>query len=358
MSNRITIKTEYKIDPQLWNDFVNCAEGGTFFSFIDYYEIIKADIFIVSAYNMNNELVGGIICRIREASFPFNLLSKSLWIESGILINAHEGESGLNIKNNLIANIEIEARKLNCISINFNHWCREKDPAVFTNNNYLAIDNPTFVLDLNGEEKEIFSLLSKGHKSAVKKAIQNNVDIQFHREYNSDLIDKFYLLYKSTQERAIAQNANTSMTLRSKEFFNKILNSPGLPIYLVCAYYSDELAAAAVLVEKGDTMIYFIGASEIELNRKYSASNLLLWKSAMWAKEKGIKKFDFGGVPFNPSIDNPAYGVYSFKKNFGGELINYYSGEKILSPGRAKIFSYIMKNRRLVRTVLKIIKKN
>jgi lipid II:glycine glycyltransferase (peptidoglycan interpeptide bridge formation enzyme) len=50
-------------------------------------------------------------------------------------------------------------------------------------------------------------------------------------------------------------------------------------------------------------------------------------------------------------IENPVYGVYCFKKDFGGKLVTYLLGEKILLSGRAKIFKYIMQNRKIVRTV-------
>jgi lipid II:glycine glycyltransferase (peptidoglycan interpeptide bridge formation enzyme) len=77
----------------------------------------------------------------------------------------------------------------------------------------------------------------------------------------------------------------------------------------------------------------------------------------LWAKDKGIKYFDFGGVPYYPSPGSPAFGVYKFKKNFGGELESYFKGQKILSPVRAGIFNTLMQKGRFSRFVIKLSNK-
>ena len=47
---------------------------------------------------------------------------------------------------------------------------------------------------------------------------------------------------------------------------------------------------------------------------------------------QGVKFMDLGGVPVKPDITHPSYGVYAFKRSFGGEYkeydamsVNYYS---------------------------------
>ena len=50
-----------------------------------------------------------------------------------------------------------------------------------------------------------------------------------------------------------------------------------------------------------------------------------MWEAIRWAKGAGFHTFDFWGVPRNPAPDNPLYGVYNFKKGFGGEMVEFAS---------------------------------
>lgn len=57
-----------------------------------------------------------------------------------------------------------------------------------------------------------------------------------------------------------------------------------------------------------------------------NANRLLVWKSIEWAKNAGIKTFDFGG--YSPET-HPT--IASFKKSFGGVVTPYYTYTKIYS---------------------------
>jgi len=63
-----------------------------------------------------------------------------------------------------------------------------------------------------------------------------------------------------------------------------------------------------------------------------------------WAKREGCTLYDFRGtaVDYPPDPKNPNYGVYSFKKNFGPELViltGYY--DLVLRRFYYKLFRFI-----------------
>lgn len=354
MDNEIIIKIEKQVDSKTWTDFVNDSVGSTFFSYSEYYTAQEAIVFYVVAYDKNNKIIGGIIGRIRGATFPGNIFSKSVWVESGIITRKFSSEDIRLLKIELLKALEMEAKNRKCIIIKFNHWCREEDQFVFNNNNIFIINNPTLINDLYKSENEMFSQLSKGHRATVKKAQKADFLLNISDRIETNELDDFYRLYESTQKRAINNHTNSSMTLRAKKTIQNLLESDSLACKIVTAYIEGELASALFLVEKAETVYYFLGASNLELNRKYGASNLVIWFSMLWAKNNGKQYFDFGGIPDTPPVDHPAYGVYKFKKNFGGQLINYLSGEKILSPLRAKIFNRIINNRKIIRLIFNI----
>ena len=67
-------------------------------------------------------------------------------------------------------------------------------------------------------------------------------------------------------------------------------------------------------------------------------NSLLQWRMIQWAVEKGCRIYDFRGVSGDLSPDNPLYGLYQFKKGFGGEFTEFI-GEMDLILNRPVAFA-------------------
>ena len=349
----INIKVEKSIARKRWDDFLDRISSYNLFSCIEYYELVKAEIFFVIAYNEENTIVGGIICRIRGGVFPYSIFSKSLWIESGLLVINSNPDIEKHLKMELIKSVEKEARNQKCILIKFNHWCMEKNPEIFLSNNFDIIFNSTFISDLTLSQDELYSKLDRNIKAAIKKAKKGQLKFNIAKADELCIIHDFYNIYKFTQKRAINYHKNISMTLKPFNLIKGLLQLEKLNSYVVYTEFDDKIAAGIILVKNGDTLIGYIAASDIELNRKFGASSLLFWESMLWAKKQGFKYFDFGGIPNNQDADDPAYGVYRFKKNFGGHLTQYSSGQKFLSPFKGVILNHVLSLNAVIRFLMK-----
>src|SRR5690606_32467591 len=77
--------------------------------------------------------------------------------------------------------------------------------------------------------------------------------------------------------------------------------------------------AAMFLVISAKRGTYLYGASASE-NRNYMATYALQWRAMEMAKERGCTEYDFFGTAPNPDPSHPMYGLYRFKKGFGGKL--------------------------------------
>ena len=62
-------------------------------------------------------------------------------------------------------------------------------------------------------------------------------------------------------------------------------------------------------------------------------NDILIWETLRWACANGYKVFDYVGAG-NP---NKPYGVREFKKQMGGELVDYGRYEKVYHPLKMKI---------------------
>ena len=84
-------------------------------------------------------------------------------------------------------------------------------------------------------------------------------------------------------------------------------------------------------------------------NKQYSCSAFIIWKAICYFNEQGLDIFDMGGVPVKPTKDHPAYGVYAFKRSFGGEYQEFKAGDIIISSFKYKILEFILSQRKILR---------
>ncbi len=56
-------------------------------------------------------------------------------------------------------------------------------------------------------------------------------------------------------------------------------------------------------------------------HREKMPNHLLHWEAIRWAKEQGCEAYDFVGAPNELDESDSMWGVYRFKKGFGGELV-------------------------------------
>jgi len=107
---------------------------------------------------------------------------------------------------------------------------------------------------------------------------------------------------------------------------------------LLSAYFKGKYIAGGVFVENRDNIRAWSLAS-VRLNGLDGktreivgyANRIIIWEAMMHAKEKGIKKFDLGGI--NPeSSKKEEQTLAEFKEAYGGERVKAYYYHKIYSP--------------------------
>ena len=140
------------------------------------------------------------------------------------------------------------------------------------------------------------------------------------------------------------------MQVKSITFLIELFRSLRSKAYLGIAYTpEDKPASYAIMLVTKNKMVYYRGGSDHSFNRIYAASNVLIQKFIEFAAGNNIELFDMGGFPVYPSNSHPAYGVYRFKKSFGGELKIYYSGHKVISSIKYWLFENVLSNKQLIK---------
>ena len=341
-----------KINTIEWDKLLDQSNETTFFSSYHYMDLNNDKKVYFELRSKSDKLIGGIIARVR-GDFPIiENVARSLWVESAICLDNDVLEQG-RYKLYLLEVLIKYAVSNHFCQVVFNHWSRETLDFTTFDSRINSQKTATFLIDLSLSEDKIFSGFSKGHKSSIKKAIKvENISIFVDEKLK--YLNEYYFLYKQTQQRAIKADKKSSMTLHSKEYLERLLRLDGASLHL--ALLNNEVVSGAIIVENTNCAIYYLGASDIDLNRKYSSSNLLQWEIIKWAKNKGIRFYDFGGSPVNPSDTHPAFGVYRFKKSFGGEYKEYNAPIIIISKVKYWIVTNVIDNRKILRLIKKVLK--
>ncbi len=91
---------------------------------------------------------------------------------------------------------------------------------------------------------------------------------------------------------------------------------------LFLARYEGEAIAGTLALIFGKKCWYIYGASS-NRHRNLMPNHALQWEMIKWAKSQGCILYDFRAVPCEPHDGHPLWGLYRFKKGFGGQLFRF-----------------------------------
>lgn len=289
----------------------------------------------------NDEIIGAWVGTIR-GNVPFaRIITKSVYFDSyPIFVNEYKEEKYRSI---LIEHVKQHALQDNVIMLNLTHWVRN-----YTNILDFQEKNATFLTELNTTEDLLWKQVESKQRNCIRKGEKSGVEFEVCKGMESlKYLDAFQKLRMLTQQHAIGKNNRASMLLKSNDFFKQLFLLPTTTLFV--GKVQDEIATVALMLQSGQTVYYYSGGSDYDLNRKYCCSAFVMWKAICHFNSIGVHFFDMGGVPVNPDREHPAYGVYAFKRSFGGEYQEFDGGKMIIAPLRYKLLQFLLSQRKLLR---------
>lgn len=175
---------------------------------------------------------------------------------------------------------------------------------------------PRFVFRLNIEgktEEEIMAGFDSKTRYNVRLASRKGVVC---KNAGAEGLDDFQALMEETGRR-------DGFVVRGRAYFASMLENLGEHARLYMCYLPDGTPiSGALAIWYGDKVWYLYGASSSQ-HREFMPNYLMQWEMIRWAVEKGCRIYDFRGVSGDLSPDNPLYGLYRFKKGFGGDFVEF-----------------------------------
>ena len=197
----------------------------------------------------------------------------------------------------------------------------------------------TFVVDLAQDEATLLGRMD-GAARKIRKAEREGVTVT---EASSPAdIDAYCGLSSETSARVRTRTAYTDFP---PQFFHAIyreLAPSGIARFYI-AWYKDQPLAGCLFLCSPTTMLYYLGGSrrDREMTAK-QAPAAVFWHAICQAKRLGMSRFDLGGCTPTTDEADPRYGVYMFKKRWGGELEVFYNLGVVLSPAAVSFQDRVM----------------
>jgi peptidoglycan pentaglycine glycine transferase (the first glycine) len=190
------------------------------------------------------------------------------------------------------------------------HWLAIYHRYGFRSNPIAVHGRRSWVLDIRPSMEQLLSAFKMTWRQNVRSAERKGVVIR-EAESDADFIT-YYQLLKLTSER-------DAFFIHSADYHREILRhfaSKGDAI-LYLAEYEGEAIAAKMLIRFGDWCWDMFGASA-NSKRNLKPTYLLQYSCIQWAKAQGCSYFDFRTIPEILQPGEEMWGVYEYKRGFGG----------------------------------------
>ena len=205
------------------------------------------------------------------------------------------------------------------------HWIAAYHALGFRTNPYPLHPRRSWVLDIRPDIEQLLANFKTTWRQNIRIAERKGVVV---REAQSDAdFDTYYSLMEITSKR-------DNFLLLSKDYHKEILRQFAAKndavVYL--AEHEGEPIAAKMLIRFGDWCWDLYGASSNN-KRNLKPSYLLQYRCFQWAKMRGCSYFDFRAIPEVLEPGEEMWGVYEFKKGFGGfSRLNIPTQDYVVRP--------------------------
>jgi peptidoglycan pentaglycine glycine transferase (the first glycine) len=187
-------------------------------------------------------------------------------------------------------------------------------------------------LAIQDGEDQVLSRLGSKTRTKIRHAPKRGVTVE--RGSDRD-IESFYRLLMNT-------GTKKRIPIRNLQYFHTLyalLDKSGMGA-LFLARYEGAPIAAGLTGRFGDV------ATLLYLSNDYSSQRAgwaLQWEMIRWSIAQGCRTYDFGGTGtgYPPNERDKGYGVYQFKRSFGGAIVTWVGyADYVFKPASYRTFRF------------------
>ncbi len=175
------------------------------------------------------------------------------------------------------------------------------------------------LVDLQEDEEQILARMKSKTRYNIRLSGRKGITV---RQGNEKDLANLFQMYANTSVRGDFTIRNEDYYLSLWRTFLSEKSQPDIdPIAQpLIAEYDGKPVAGAVIFRFGGRAWYLHGMSLPEHSEKM-APHLIQWEAIRWAKSQGCKVYDMWGAPEVFEESDSMWGVYRFKRGYGGEVV-------------------------------------
>jgi lipid II:glycine glycyltransferase (peptidoglycan interpeptide bridge formation enzyme) len=311
------MKAQIITDRKLWNDFVEKSIHCNLTQTYEWGELmqeLQTEPLHIGVMNEEGQLCAAILILISKLPL---MRTPYFYAPRGPVIDDPTSPAMTVLLNF----VKAEARKCGACMLKIEpdapdgdtQWLTSLQTRGFRPNPYAHHLRREWVLDVRPSEQELLAKMHKKTRQYIRTSSRTGVTIRPGTV--KDDIDTFYEIYIQTAERS-------NFGILPKTFYARMIELYGENAAFFIAEYEGKPIAAAIILRHGEWCWNMYEAAS-EQSRELRINYLLQWQRILWAKAQGCRYFNSRGIPDKLEEDQELYGVYNFKRGFGGFDIRY-----------------------------------
>lgn len=171
----------------------------------------------------------------------------------------------------------------------------------------------TYINDLSQSEEALFSKVRKTYRNNIRRAMKAGVQIKSGIEY----LDASYQLIAETLKRSDAD------VIKGYDDFKRSVLGLGENVKIFIAEHEGVIQGCLVSPFSNYCAFNWYCGSQPE--PVLGSMHLLHWEAMLQFRAMDVKRFNFQGVRINPEAGSKQEGISTYKKGFGGEMVQGYA---------------------------------
>ena len=188
----------------------------------------------------------------------------------------------------------------------------------------------TILLDLTRSPDELLAAMKSKWRYNVRLAGRKGLTVR--RGTSADLP----LLYEMYAETA----ARDGFIIRTEEYYRdawgtfieagwaqpliaEVEREPVAMVLIFCFPSTPLRTDPSTSLRPGAGRAWYMYGASRSVHREKMPNHLLQWEAIRWAQEQGCTVYDMWGAPDVLDESDPLWGVYRFKRGFGGEFVRH-----------------------------------
>lgn len=201
------------------------------------------------------------------------------------------------------------------------------------------------------------------YKTMQETASRENISIyskkyylNFYKDLHKDDHSDIYIVYLNKKKTSLILEKNLADLNKSienltsenkkKELENQV-NKVKKLLDEINEVKEDKIPLSSIITAKYGDKVWTIHGGNSTLLRSMNSNYLIYYEIIKDACSSGYKTIDFFGTSYNPSQDDPEYGIWLFKKRLGGEYTEFIGEfDYVFKKFTYKVFNILIPIRR------------